>query len=111
MALTLAAVSGANYVSGNKKVKVWDVTFDASYPTDGESLTASDVGLKKIQQVLPHGVAMNTAATSAVPVGYDFTNSKLLAFETGDTVSTVLDEVGNTESLDTYKVRITFIGY
>ena len=111
MALTVAKVSGADTVFGNKKVKVRDITFDNSYPTDGESLTAADVGLKVIQQAIPHGVAVNTAATSAVTVRYDFTNSKLLAFETGDVVSTPLDEVGNTESLDTYAVRMTFIGY
>mgnify|MGYP006147094089 CR=1 FL=1 len=111
MALTIARVAGADYTEANKRVRVRDVTFDSSYPTDGESLTAADVGLRKIEQAIPHGVAVNTAATSAVAVHYDRTNSKLLAFETGDTVSTVLDEVGNTESLDTYSVRMTFIGY
>ena len=50
MALTLTKISGASFTISNKKLRVYDVTFDSSYPTGGESLTAADVGLKKIEQ-------------------------------------------------------------
>lgn len=111
MALTIATVAGADHVAGNKRVKVRTVTFDSSYPTGGEPLTAADVGLKKLTQVIPHGPARNTAGTLAVNVAYDYTNSKLFAYETAGTVATPHAEVGNTESLDTYAVRVTFVGH
>lgn len=119
MALTIATVTGADYVAGNKRVKVRDITFDNSYPTGGESLTASDVGLKNIEQVIPNGPAVDsdgTGGTHAVPVSYDYSTSKLQAWEVPDldgnaATNVVLNEVGNTDSLANYLVRITFIGY
>jgi hypothetical protein len=113
MALTVTRpVSGSDGVWGNKRVKVREILFDSSYPTGGESLTAADVGLKTIEQVLPHGPASNSDGTGGnlgVPVRYDHSTSKLQAFESaGDGDS--LDEVGSTNSLANYLVRITFIG-
>lgn len=113
MALTVAKVTGADYVAGNKRVKVRDITFDSSYPTTGESLTASDVGLKTIEQVLPHGLAGNsdgTEPTLAVDVRYDHSTSKLQAFETAGTVDTAHKEVTSTTDLSAFVVRVTFIG-
>lgn len=113
MSLTLSNVSAANTVWGNKRVRVYDVTFDNSYPTGGESLVASDVKLKKIEQVIPHGAAVDSdgsGGTQAVAVTYDHTNSKLQAFESGAS-GAVLPEKGNTESLANYTVRVTVIGY
>jgi hypothetical protein len=111
VALTLTAVAGGNVAFANKRMRVFDVTFDASYPTGGEPLTAANVGLKKIEQAIPHGSARNTAGTLSVKVAYDYTTQKLFAYETAGTVSTPDAEVGSTESLATYTVRMTFIGY
>lgn len=115
MALTITTpVEGADTVFGNKRVKVRDIEFDSSYPTGGESLVASDVGLTKIEQFIPHGPAGNsdgTASTLAVNVRYDHTNEKVQAFETAGTVATPHAEVGSTESLADYHVRVTLIGY
>lgn len=110
MALTIASVRGADSVAGNKKVKIRDITFDASYPTGGEPLTAADVGLRQIEYV-SDGVARNTAGTLSVNVTYDYTNSKLFAYETAGTVATPNAEVGSTESLATYKARLEFRGF
>lgn len=114
MALTITIpVDGADTVWGNKRVKVREIEFDSSYPTGGESLTPADVGLTVIEQVLPHGPASNsdgTEGTLGVPVRYDHSTQKLQAFESaGDGDS--MDEVGSTNSLADYLVRVTFIGY
>lgn len=112
MALTLSNDKAANTVWGNKRVRVYDVTFDSSYPTGGESLTPADVGLKKIEQVIPQGPAADsdgTGGANSVDVRYDYSTQKLQAFEGGG-AGAVNPEKGNTESLANYLVRITFVG-
>ena len=112
MALTLSPVSGASTVWGNKRVRVYDVTFDSSYPTGGESLTASDVKLKKIEFVLGSQVK-NSDGTSAHSVVYDYTNSKLVAHQFDGSAAGVqsFEEVANTADLSTFSGRLAFIGY
>lgn len=110
MALTIAKVTGADHTDGNKRIKVRTITFDSSYPTGGESLTAADVKLRKIEFV-SDGVARNTAGTLAVNTSYDYTNSKLFAYETAGTVDTAHKEVTNATDLSTYSVRLRIEGY
>ena len=50
-----------------------DVDFDSSYPTGGESLPASDLGLSVVDIVLP-------SPKSGYIFEYDYTNSKLKAY-------------------------------
>jgi hypothetical protein len=112
MALTLTPVSGGNYAEANKRVRVFDITFDSSYVTGGEPLTPANVGLKKIEQAIPHGLARGGASdVEAVGVSYDYTNQKLFAYETAATVDLAFKEVTSTANLSTYDVRMTFIGY
>lgn len=119
MALTLTAVDGASTVFGNKRVRTYDVEFDTSYPTGGESLTPSDAGLAAIDAVLPHGAAVNSdgsGGTDAVAVVYDHTNQKLQAFRQTDPAAVggaqvPLPEVTSTASLADFVVRVTFIGH
>lgn len=115
MGLTIDKVTGADTVWGNKRVKVRDITFDSSYPTGGEALVASDVGLSKIEHVIPNGPAADsdgTGGTHAVLVRYDYSTSTIQAFEGGASANAaVFDEKGDTESLANYTVRVTFIGY
>lgn len=111
MALTIAKVTGADYVAGNKKVRVRTVTFDSSYPTAGESLTAPDVGLKAIQQFIPHGTFRNADGTAAIEVSYDYTNSKLIAHWGNAGVASVLPEVTNTTDISAYSGRVTIVGH
>lgn len=112
MALSLSKVAGASYVVSNKKCKVYDVTFDSSYPTGGESLTASDVGLKKIEQLIVHGPATATVGgTTGVLATYDYTNAKLQAFWGNAGTASVLPEVTDTTTLATQVCRVTVVGY
>jgi hypothetical protein len=111
MALTITKVTGADTTFGNKRIKTRDITFDSSYPTGGEALTAADVGLTKIDNVLSVGTATNSAGTLAHNVRYDFTNSKLQAFETGAAVDGPHKEATSTADLSAYSARLTFIGH
>ena len=111
MALSLSKVSGASFTISNKKLRVYDVTFDSSYATAGESLTASDVGLKTIEQLIVHGPAAAAAGTTAVFPKYDYTNSKLQAFWGNAGSASTAPEVTSTTDLSTYICRITVVGY
>lgn len=108
MALTLSKVDA--WVSGNKKVRVYDITFDSSYPAGGEPLTASDVGLKKIIYA-SHGTARN-ATTGALPVTYDYTNSKLIAWYGDNNNAADGPLIENaTADISAYSVRLQFEGW
>lgn len=110
MALTLTKISA--YTSGNKRHRVYDVTFDSSYPTGGESLTAADVNLRKIEELIVHGPATATrGGTTGVLATYDYTNSKLQAFWGNAGTASVLPEVTDTTNVATQICRITAIGY
>ena len=108
MALTVSRVS--SYVAGNKRHRVCDVTFDSSYADNGESLTAADVGLNKVEQVVG-SIARHSDGSKAIVVSYDYTNSKLLAFlGAADAADAPMDEAGAID-LSAYSARLTFIGY
>ena len=111
MALTLSEVTGTRGVWGNKKTRTYDVTFDSSYADNGESLTASDIGLGTIQQVIG-SVARKSDGSLAIGVSYDHTNSKLLAFvgDNDNAADAPWIEAGAVD-LSTYSARLTFIGY
>ena len=111
MALTVAKVTGQqDFVAGNRKHKVRTITFDSSYPTGGESLTAADLGLKSITEIRPHGSFRAAANTSAIEVSFDYTNAKLIAFWGNAGTASVQPEVTNTTDLSTYSGRITAVG-
>ncbi len=84
MALTIASLQYANV--GNMNLVTGTIAFDSSYPTGGESLLATDIGLTKIVylDVSPKGFNFE----------YDYTNSLLLvktqgyAHGTGGSVTT-----------------------
>jgi hypothetical protein len=113
MAITVATVAaGTDYVSGNKKVKVKKLTFSGNYATGGEALTASDVGLKKVEQVIPHGgVAAASDLATAIPVFYNHGTSKFVFYE-GSAAGTALAEKTNAEAYPTgCFLYATVIGY
>jgi hypothetical protein len=112
MALTITKVAGADTVFGNKRVKVRDITFDSSYPTTGESLTAADVGLTKIDFVETQG-AKNSAGTAQVPVVYDYTNSKLQIYRyDGASVGKAnLEEAAAAFDASAFTARVRFVGH
>lgn len=58
---------------GNGFIVIADVTFDSSYPTNGEALTAQQFGLAALDFVLP-------SPASGYIFEFDHANSKLKAF-------------------------------
>jgi hypothetical protein len=110
MALTVVEAARPDMHMFGGNVRIFDVTFDSSYPTDGEPLTPANLGMESVYAVIPAGLATNAAGTLAVGVTYDHAAQKLLAVETGGTLATPFAEVGNTESLAGYIVRLVVVG-
>lgn len=80
-------------VFGTKRVVFCDIAFDASYPTGGESLTPSDLGLSEAKFV-------SIAGKSGYIFEYDYTNEKLKA----------MTPTANQGAVTTDKVTITASG-
>lgn len=84
------------------KIMLADVTFDSSYPTGGETLTAANFSVGAIK-----------ALTGGMNGGYvpewDATNGKLLAFEAGADAAP-LDEVANTTDLSAVVFPVIVFG-
>jgi hypothetical protein len=106
MALTIS--NQKVFVVGDRKESHADVTFDSSYPTGGESLTAADLGFDGELNYVSGGVAVKSDGTLAVLVAYDYANSKLQAFKSNTAANP--QEVADTASLATYKVRLRCVG-
>lgn len=112
MALTIAKLDpNPDHVAGNKKVRYRTVTFDSSYPTDGEAIAASDFGLKKIEVLEVCGLAMKTDESDAVAVSHDPTAGTLVAFQSTTGAPAKLVEVANTTDLSAYSVIVKAIGW
>lgn len=108
MALSLSQVERST-VFGDRRVRFFTVTWDSSYATGGESLTAGDVGLSRIDFVMAEPAAA-AAGTAAHVVKYDYTNSKLQAFETGAAVDSPLKEATAAADLSATPCRIMVVG-
>lgn len=109
MALTVDRTVSKQTVFGNRKVVFAKVTFDSSYPTGGESLVPSDLGLKSIDFISDQTAAAD-AGTTAIVTKYDYTNQKLQAFWGNAGTASVLPEVTGTTDLQTYISRHVVIG-
>lgn len=86
VSLTLQGVHGA------QRIATGTISFDSSYPTDGESFTLSQLGFGS---QLYH---LNVSPKSGYVFEVDYTNKKLKAYIVGST-SSVLSEVANTTDL------------
>lgn len=71
MALTIS--NHKTSVFGNKRTSTFDVAFDSSYPTGGEPLSLSNLGLSEVDIVL-------ISQKSGYMLEYDYTNKKVLAY-------------------------------
>jgi ABC-type sugar transport system ATPase subunit len=101
MATATAVSTGVSNatVFGNKRVTVTNVALDSSYPSGGESISASDLGLRKVDFAIS---TLKTTATTTVNIAnahYDTANSKLVVFDetpaevTGDLAGAVVQIV------------------
>jgi hypothetical protein len=84
-------------ILGNKRMSVFEIAFDSSYPTGGESLVPRNIGLSEIDILLAEDA-------SGYNFEYDHTNKKILAYTAGS-------QVADTTNLSTLTgVRIMAIG-
>lgn len=90
-------------VAGIRRRVVGQYTGPASYTTGGESLTAGDLGIGKIE-FLSISLLFRTSGVVRFPV-YDYVNSKLLVFD--DTGA----EVANATALNNFTCRFEAVGY
>ena len=92
-------------VFGNKRVSVAEVTFDNSYPTGGEALTATDLGLTSVDFAI-------TTVVSATGAGVNVANA---FYEVDSDVVLVYDEtpaqVANASDLSNVVVQVVAFGY
>lgn len=97
-----------SYIIGNKRVKVYDFVLGtgANYPTGGEPLAPSLVGLRRFISVKPCGSPKATSGgATARDISYDHTNAKLQIYTTGSA------EAANNSDQSTMTARIEFVGY
>ena len=123
MALTVALIRSANTAMGKQAIA--DVTFDSSYPTNGETIdftAAPFTGLDAFTSVYTVEVAegpytsagAKLAATVCTRVDYDFSASrvvstgKLVAY--AESATGEATEVANTTDLSTVVVRMRIMG-
>lgn len=96
--MALTVVRDRRTVWGDRRVTFLNVTFDASYPTGGESLTPAMAGLTEFDAVVQHGVSTHSVVHSG-------TTNLLLVY----LVSTAA-EVADTTDLSALTVQLICIG-
>ena len=107
MAVTVSrqTIAGLPYrTDGTRKRTVTNVTLDTSYPTGGESVTASDLGLNKVEEARVDIIAVG-GTVNVANAFYDLTNNKVKVFD--ETPA----EVANAADLSGVQVRITAWGW
>lgn len=92
---------------GNERGVRVDITFDASYVTNGEPLTPADLGLGRINQLISDQGGLGSDFGRVIQ--YDRDNELLLAFE-GNGTDSPLREVPNATDLSDLTVRVTAVG-
>lgn len=92
----------ATPLTGGQRARLVKITFDASYPTGGEALTAADCGLTTIDEFLAH-------AAGGRVFEYDYTNAKLLAYQSAGSAA-ALAQVPDTTDLALVVTRALVIG-
>lgn len=90
-------------VEGNKRVVTTDITFDSSYPTGGEAVTLSSVGLMNADYAVCNVKAIG-GTVNVANVYYDRANKKLKVYD--ETPA----EVSNTADLSTLVAQVKFYG-
>lgn len=121
MAVTIAEVAHPNaaqteFPFGIYKARIIDVTFDASYVTTGEPLTAASLGWNGVVYSFP-SLAMNAAGTLGMPV-YAEANAtqsqltlQLLRYDGASAGKASLEEAANAFDASLFTARLLVIGY
>lgn len=100
-----ASVSVVATVPTNDHTLVFtNVTFDSSYPTGGEAISASDVGLQGILDALVGG------ADDATYHGYWDNVNRLLKLYVEDGTSGIEAEAANTSDQSAVVLPVLFVG-
>jgi hypothetical protein len=98
----------ADDIVGKQRTKYLTYTFDSTYPTGGESLTAAEAGLAEILFV---DIEPDAAGATGYVVQYNYTTKKLLVFvEEAVAAGGALLEVANGTNLATLVVRLRVSG-
>jgi hypothetical protein len=90
-------------VPGNNKYVIKTCTFDSSYATGGEALTATTLGLESL-----HFMALSMEKSGYV-AQYDYSDEKIVLYEAGAD-GAILDEVASTTDVSAVAVRILAFG-
>jgi hypothetical protein len=101
-----------------QKCKVVDVTFDSSYDnTNGEAVTAAQLGYQNIYGAFPMSQAWSGITTDLVVVVVPIVNStrtsaalRAFRYDGASAGKASFEEVANAVDLSTYTVRMVFIG-
>lgn len=105
MALTIAKVTRADHVEGNKRVRIRDITLDSSYPTGGYTVNPSDVGLRVRIDTADCEMALQSAGGATCrTVSYNYSTGKLQVYTTGSA------EAAAASDQSAYTVRARFVG-
>lgn len=89
-------------VWGSHQIREATVTFDASYPTGGETVAASDFELQEIKAVLPLSPSIDDEAVTSTL--WDAANSKVLVIQQNGV------QEGNATDLSSTTVQCLVIG-
>lgn len=113
MAVTLAKAPANNGrgddIWGRRRVHLFRVTFDASYPTGGEVLSLAAAGVADASNA-SYFFSQRAPITGAYQFIYDRTNDKLLVFvEEAVAAGGPLVEAGNTTDLSALVVDILVV--
>tara|TARA_R100000084_G_scaffold105454_1_gene62892 strand:- start:92 stop:415 length:324 start_codon:yes stop_codon:yes gene_type:complete len=90
-------------VMGDIRYTIKDITFDDSYPSNGEAITAADFGLEEIFIVLI------SQKSDGYVTQFDYSNSKFEIYEAGAD-GAALDELGNTADASGIAIRCLILG-
>ena len=102
MALTVSITSSS--VFGDRQARFATVTLDSSYPTGGEALSAAQLNLAQLDEVVIHSA--NVATKRAV---WDRTNSKILVYVENGT-SGIEAQAASTSDQSALSVQVFAVG-
>lgn len=107
MAVSVSVPTKGLDVFGKQRVRIGTVTFDSSYPTGGESVTAASFGLSEIHKLLVIGTRGSGYIVEYVP-----SSGKLKALWVDTTVDgAALAEVADTTDLSAVVADVIAFGY